>query len=109
MMRYYKLMDGERLTAIGTGAGGTEISAEEYAALADESTQKAALADGLSTDLEFLWKRFPKRAAYSCLFMIRCIVMRHKIFRLRKYSSQTKGLDNGFLRCVETKFQKRRL
>ena len=25
-------------------------------------------ADGLSTDLEFLWKRFPKRAAYSCLF-----------------------------------------
>ena len=48
MMRYYKLTDGERLTAIGTGAGGTEISAEEYAALADEITQKAALVKALA-------------------------------------------------------------
>ena len=61
-MRYYKLTDGERLTAIGTGAGGTEISAEEYAALADEITQKAKLVDALSsgeiteTDIREDWR-----------------------------------------------------
>lgn len=43
-MRYYKqcAADGT-LLAIGTGAGGTEISAEEYAALSAEISQKAAL------------------------------------------------------------------
>lgn len=55
-MRYYKLTDGERLTAIGTGAGGTEITAEEYAALSAEIEEKAelvaALAEGEITDAE---------------------------------------------------------
>ena len=47
-MRYYKLTDGERLTAIGTGTGGTEITAEEYAALSAEITAKAALVAALA-------------------------------------------------------------
>ena len=43
-MRYYKMTDAEgNLTAIGTGYGGTEITAEEYAALSAEITAKAAL------------------------------------------------------------------
>lgn len=55
-MRYYKMTDAdENLTAIGTGAGGVEITEEEYAALSDEIAQKvalvAALADGrISTE-----------------------------------------------------------
>lgn len=53
-MRYYKLTDGERLTAIGTGAGGTEISAEEYTALytdiADKTVLVAKLAAGEITE-----------------------------------------------------------
>ena len=48
-IRYYKTTgtDG-RLTAIGTGTGGTEITAEEYAALAAEITAKAALVASLA-------------------------------------------------------------
>lgn len=43
-MRYYKMMDSEgNLTAIGTGAGGTEITAEEYTVLSEEIAQKAKL------------------------------------------------------------------
>lgn len=50
-MRYYKRTDTDgNLTAIGTGAGGTEITAEEYTVLAEEIAEKAklvaALADG---------------------------------------------------------------
>ena len=48
-MRYYKLTDTDgKLTAIGTGDGGTEISAEEYTALSDEITEKAALVASLA-------------------------------------------------------------
>lgn len=47
-MRYYKLTDGERLTAIGTGDGGVEICAEEYAELSAEITEKAALVAALA-------------------------------------------------------------
>ena len=47
-MRYYKMTDSEgNLTAIGTGAGGTEITRTEYAALSAEITEKAALVAAL--------------------------------------------------------------
>lgn len=47
-MRYYKLKDADgKLTAIGTGAGGVEISAEEYTALSAEITEKAKLVAAL--------------------------------------------------------------
>ena len=47
-MRYYKMTDADgNLAAIGTGAGGTEITEVEYTALADEITQKAALVAAL--------------------------------------------------------------
>ena len=47
-MRYYKMTDSEgNLTAIGTGAGGTEITRTEYAALSAEITEKAALVASL--------------------------------------------------------------
>ena len=47
-MRYYKRTDGGALIAIGTGDGGTEITAEEYAMLADEIAEKAALVTALA-------------------------------------------------------------
>ena len=48
-MRYYKMTDDVgNLTAIGTGAGGTEITAEEYAELSAEIAEKAALVDALA-------------------------------------------------------------
>ena len=47
-MRYYKMTDADgNLTAIGTGVGGTEITAEEYTVLAEEIAQKAALVAAL--------------------------------------------------------------
>lgn len=43
-MRHYKLTDADgNLTAIGTGSGGVEITAEEYASLSAEISEKAAL------------------------------------------------------------------
>lgn len=48
-MRYYKMTDADgKLTAIGTGAGGTEITAEEYAELSAEITHKANLVASLA-------------------------------------------------------------
>ena len=48
-MRYYKMTDTDgKLTAIGTGSGGVEISAEEYAELSAEITAKAALVASLA-------------------------------------------------------------
>ncbi len=48
-MRYYKMTDAEgNLTAIGTGSGGVEISAEEYATFSDEIGQKTALVYALA-------------------------------------------------------------
>lgn len=48
-MRYYKMTDADgNLTAIGTGSGGTEITAEEYAELSAEITAKAALVAALA-------------------------------------------------------------
>ena len=47
-MRFYKMTDAEgNLTAIGTGSGGVEVSAEEYAALSAEIAEKAALVAAL--------------------------------------------------------------
>ena len=47
-MRYYKMMDANgNLTAIGTGSGGVEITAAEYAALSAEIAEKAALVASL--------------------------------------------------------------
>lgn len=47
-MRYYKMTDADgKLTAIGTGAGGTEITAEEYTVLSEEIAQKAKLVAAL--------------------------------------------------------------
>ena len=43
-IRYYKTTDTDgNLTAIGTGSGGVEITAEEYAELSAEIAEKAAL------------------------------------------------------------------
>ena len=48
-MRYYKLTDTDgKLTAIGTGTGGTEITCTEYAAMSAEITEKAALVTALA-------------------------------------------------------------
>ena len=47
-MRYYKITGADgNLVAIGTGAGGAEITAEEYTALAAEITEKAKLVAAL--------------------------------------------------------------
>lgn len=47
-IRYYKTKDTVgNLTAIGTGSGGVEITAEEYAALSAEIAEKAALVAAL--------------------------------------------------------------
>ena len=62
-MRYYKMTDADgKLTAIGTGSGGVEITAEEYAALSAEITAKAALVAALAageiaeTDIREDWR-----------------------------------------------------
>ena len=62
-MRYYKMTDADgKLTAIGTGSGGVEITAEEYAALSTEISEKAALVAALSageiteTDIREDWR-----------------------------------------------------
>ena len=47
-MRYYaQYNDSGKLLAIGTGAGGTEITESEYNALLSEIREKAALVDQL--------------------------------------------------------------
>lgn len=47
-MRCYKMTDADgNLTAIGTGSGGVEITAVEYAALSAEIAQKSALVASL--------------------------------------------------------------
>ena len=70
-MRYYKMIDADgKLTAIGTGSGGVEITAEEYAALSAEITAKAVLVAALAageiteTDLREDWREeIVRRAA----------------------------------------------
>ena len=47
-MRYYKIIDDGVLSRIGTGHGGVEITAEEYAALSAEISEKAALVAALA-------------------------------------------------------------
>lgn len=71
MMRYYKMTDADgKLTAIGTGSGGTEITAEEYAELSAEITHKANLVSSLAageiaeTDIREDWREeIVRRAA----------------------------------------------
>ena len=46
-MRYYKLIENNTLIAIGTGAGGTEITESEYNALLSEIREKADLVNKL--------------------------------------------------------------
>ena len=46
-MRYYKQTANNCIIAIGTGAGGTEITESEYNALLSEIREKAALVDKL--------------------------------------------------------------
>ena len=46
-MRYYKLIENDTIIAIGTGAGGTEITESEYNTLLSEIREKAALVDRL--------------------------------------------------------------
>ena len=70
-IRYYKTKDTVgNLTAIGTGSGGVEITAEEYAALSAEITHKAALVAALAageiteTDIREDWRdEIVRRAA----------------------------------------------
>ena len=46
-MRYYALYSGNKLLAIGTGYGGTEITEAEYNALLSEIRKKSAMVDKL--------------------------------------------------------------
>ena len=46
-MRYYKIIENNILTSIGTGPGGTEITEAEYNALLSEIREKADLVDKL--------------------------------------------------------------
>ena len=46
-MRYFKRYENDKLIAIGTGPGGTEITESEYNALLSEIREKAALVDKL--------------------------------------------------------------
>ena len=46
-MKYFAQYSDDKLIAIGTGIGGTEISEAEYNALLAEIREKAALADKL--------------------------------------------------------------
>ena len=72
-MRYYKMTDADgNLTAIGTGSGsgGVEITAEEYAVLSAEIAEKAALVAALAageiteTDIREDWRdEIVRRAA----------------------------------------------
>ena len=70
-IRYYKTTDTDgNLTAIGTGSGGVEITAEEYAELSAEITAKAALVASLAageiteTDIREDWREeIVRRAA----------------------------------------------
>ena len=70
-MRYYKMTDTDgKLTAIGTGSGGVEITAEEYAELSDKITHKANLVASLAageiteTDIREDWREeIVRRAA----------------------------------------------
>ena len=62
-MRYYKMTDADgKLTAIGTGDGGVEITAEEYAELSAEIAEKAAMVAALAageiteTDIREDWR-----------------------------------------------------
>ena len=71
-MRYYKMTDTDgRLTAIGTGSGGVEITAEEYSALSAEITAKAALVAALAageiteTDIREDWREEIVRRAQA--------------------------------------------
>lgn len=70
-MRYCKFLDtGGKLTAIGTGYGGVEITAEEYAELSAKITHKANLVASLAageiteTDIREDWRdEIVRRAA----------------------------------------------
>ena len=70
-MRYYKMTDTDgKLTAIGTGSGGVEITAEEYTVLSEEIAQKAKLVAALAageiteTDIRYDWRdEIVRRAA----------------------------------------------
>lgn len=69
-MRYYKIIDDGVLSRIGTGHGGVEITAEEYAELSAEITAKAALVASLAageiteTDIREDWREeIVRRAA----------------------------------------------
>ena len=62
-IRYYKTTDTDgNLTAIGTGSGGVEITAEEYAELSAKITHKANLVASLAageiaeTDIREDWR-----------------------------------------------------
>ena len=56
-MRYYKLIEGEYLTAIGTGEGGIEITGTEYNEVSEHLTRRPTAAAGydyrLKTDLSW--------------------------------------------------------
>lgn len=70
-IRYYKMTDADgNLMAIGTGSGGVQIGAEEYADLAAEIKDKAALVASLAageiteTDIREDWREeIVRRAA----------------------------------------------
>ena len=80
-MRYYKMTDAEgKLTAIGTGDGGTEITAEEYTALYTDIADKAALVASLAAgeiteaDIREAWREEIIRRAEAEEMQLQTIV-----------------------------------
>ena len=61
-MRYYKQIEGNYITAIGTGGGGTEITEREYndiMAIIQQKPQRTEIADyRLKTDLT--WEQYER-------------------------------------------------
>ena len=80
-MRYYKMTDPDgKLTAIGTGDGGTEIIEKEYAALFAEIEEKAALVASLAAgeiteaDIREAWREEIIRRAEAEEMQLQTIV-----------------------------------
>ena len=62
-MRYYKRIEGQYIAGIGTGAGGTEITQEEYDSILQTIHSRPALPDGygcrLTTDMNWVQYALP--------------------------------------------------
>lgn len=80
-MKYYKMTDPDgKLTAIGTGSGGVEITAEEYAELSAEIEEKTALVASLAAgeitaaDIREAWREEIIRRAEAKEMQLQTVV-----------------------------------